>query len=251
VVTGEARPDPKGRTLTYCLPTFRDAPNGWFTKTGTYACASSYRWFRDVFCTEERSVAERLGVSAYRIMDDMASRVPVGSEGLLFHPHLIGEGAPHWNPYLKGDFYGITLRHGKEHFCRAVLEGISFSIKASLTLFEELGIEIKEAKLIGGGSESRLWRRIISDVFGISILKPEFGDASFGSAVLGGIAVKVFKDFEDACESCVKIVDRVNPIEENVEKYEKLFRIYMKIDENLVGPARMLHEILSSFEPKH
>ncbi len=53
-----------------------------------------------------------------------------------------------------------------------------------------------------------------------------------------------FKDFTDATEKCIRIVDRLEPIPDNAEKYEKLFQIYMKIDSDLIDTSQRLHQIL-------
>ena len=244
VTTKEPVPDMKGRTVTYCLPTIENSPEGWFTKSGTASCGSARRWFRDVFGTEEMSVAERIGTTAFEFLDQMAEKVSVGSEGLFFHPYLMGELSPYFDSHLKGSFFGITMCHRKEHFCRAVMEGIAFSIRDSLGIFDEIGLSINDVQLIGGGVNSTLWRQILCNILGKDGKKPFTGDASYGSALLAGISVGTFKNLDDAVEKCV-MVDNITKHSAQVhDTYERFYRIYKKIHDDLAQTCRMLDETL-------
>jgi xylulokinase len=248
LTTKEPVPDLRGRTVTYCLPSVKQSPDGWFTKSGTASCASSHKWFRDTFGTEESSVAERIGTTAYELFNRMAERVSIGSEGLFFHPYLIGELSPYFDSHLKGSFFGITMRHRKEHFCRAVLEGIAFSIRDSLSIFDELHLPINDVQLIGGGVSSRLWREILCNILGKDGRKPATGDASYGSAMLAGVSIGIFKDLNDAVQKCVRIENITKHDAREHEKYEKLFVIYKKIHDDLAETSRILDETLQGFE---
>jgi len=240
VTTRQPRPDPKGRTVTYCLPTTHESADGWFTKTATLSCGSSYRWFRDVFCSQETLQAEQSGKTAFELMDRLAAQAPPCSEGLIFHPYLIGEGSPYWDPRLKGSFFGATLRHRRSHFCRSVLEGVAFSIKDSTSVFEELNLAVSDIRLIGGGSNSRLWRTILCNVLGLRGLKTSGGDSSFGSAVLAGVGVGVFRDLRDGVQRCAKIVEEAKPDPELHSHYERLFQMYR---ETQGATASLSHEL--------
>ena len=106
-----------------------------------------------------------------------------GCDGLLFHPYFLGERVPHWNPNLRGSFTGLTLDHGKAHFFRAVQEGVAFSLRDCLSEVDWGGIA--EARICGGGAKSRLWPKIIADVFGFPVVKMQYNDAStYGAALL-------------------------------------------------------------------
>lgn len=240
VTTKTPKPDMRGRTVTYCLPTIKGNPPGWFTKTATTSCGSSYRWFRDAFCEMEVLKAHEMGRSAYQLMDELAEKAPPGSMALIYHPYLEGEGAPYYDPDLRGSFIGITSLHKREHFCRAVLEGVAFSIMDSLEIFQELGIFPRKWSIIGGGARSRLWCQIVSDVFGVSLTKPAYEDASFGTAVLAGVGIGIYKDFEDALEELFEVEREFSPDARRHEYYVRIFRIYRAIRESL---EHAYHEI--------
>jgi xylulokinase len=244
IVTQTPKPDPLGRTVTYCLPTVGEKAEAWFTKTATLSCGSSYRWFRDVFCPVEVEHAERFGKTAFQLMDELAEQAPPCSEGLLYHPYLMGEGSPYWDPYLKGSFFGFTLRHKRAHFCRSVLEGVAFSIRDSLSVFQGLGLKLVEARLIGGGVKSRLWRQILCDILGVRGLKTSGEDSSFGSAVLAGVGVSAFKNLCEGVDRCVKIIDVTEPDPELHVLYEELYLVYKEVHDVTASVARKLHRLL-------
>lgn len=243
IITRTPKPDPLGRTVTYCLPTVREEAEAWFTKTATLSCGSSYRWFRDVFCSSELKRAARLRKTAYQLMDMLAEEAPPCSEGLIYHPYLMGEGSPYWDPHLKASFFGFSIRHGRAHFCRSVLEGVAFSIRDSLSIFQELGLTLSEARLIGGGAKSQLWRRILCDILGVRGLKTSGEDSSFGSAVLAGVGVSAFKSLHEGVERCVKIVDVTKPDPETHLLYEELYTLYKEVHDATSSISRKLHRL--------
>ena len=201
----------------------------WYPGTATKAAASSYRYYRDTFGMD------------YRELDEGASVVPVGCEGLIFHPYINGELTPYADPLLCGSFTGIRATHTRGHFTRAVLEGVSLSLLDSKLYFDSLGVSHKPvATLIGGGAKGELWRQITADVLGMTLRVTESSDSSLGSAMLVGIALGVFKDAKEAVTLCIKEKSVTEPIPENTDKYRKIFERYKKIAEAL---SPIYHEL--------
>lgn len=194
----------------------------WYPGTGTKSCASSYRWYRDTFGGE------------YKELDNAAKDIPIGADGLIFHPYLNGELTPYADPMLCGSFTGIRSTHTKAHFTRAVLEGVAYSLLDSKLYLDSKNITYnKVATVIGGGAKGKLWRQMIADCLGITLKTTNSSDSSLGSAMLAGIAVGVFKDAKDATSKCVKELDITYPNSENTEKYRKVFQKYKKIHDAL------------------
>lgn len=194
----------------------------WYPGTATKAAASSYRWYRDTFGGD------------YRELDAGAAERPIGANGLMFHPYINGELTPYNDPMLCGSFIGVRAEHTKADFTRAVLEGVSFSLLDSMNSLNELGIpHDSHATLIGGGANGKLWRQITADMLGITLKTTESSDSSFGSAMLAGIAVGVFKDAVDAVEKCVKVKDVVEPNPDNTAKYAEIFKTYKQVHDAL------------------
>ncbi|MBO5908239.1 MAG: xylulokinase, partial [Clostridia bacterium] len=194
----------------------------WYPGTATKSCAASYRWYRDTFGGE------------YKELDMGAAELPIGCDGLIFHPYLNGELTPYADPMLCGSFTGVRATHTKAHFTRAVLEGVAYSLLDSKLYLDSLGIPYNSvATAIGGGTKGKLWRQMIADALGIALKTTESSDSSFGSAMLAGIAAGVFKDAADAVAKCVKEVDITYPNSDNTSKYREVFEVYKKIHDAL------------------
>ncbi len=190
--------------------------------TATKSCAASYRWFRDTFGGD------------YAELDRAAEAVPIGSDGLVFHPYLNGELTPYGNPGLCADFTGVRAMHTKAHFARAVLEGVAMSMLDCMKTLENMNINhLNRAAIIGGGGKSPLWRQMIADALNIALDEMRYADSSFGSAMLAGVACGVFKDFRDAVGTCNEVVSETLPSSENNEKYSRVFEKYKAVQKAL------------------
>ncbi len=185
--------------------------------TATKSCASSFRWFRDSFGGE------------YNALCKSAESIPVGSDGLIFHPYLNGELTPYGNPKLRGSFIGIRSMHTKAHFVRAVLEGVAMSLVDCKKYLENKGVKMQSAFIIGGGANSVLWKQIVADALGITLVSTENNDSSFGSAMCAGISEGFFEDYAEAIKKCSVITGTTRPISGNSIKYRELFEKYKKI----------------------
>ncbi|MDR0337254.1 MAG: hypothetical protein LBI18_09210 [Planctomycetaceae bacterium] len=194
----------------------------WYSGTATKSCAASYRWYRDVFGND------------YSQLDNEAKMIEIGSQGLMFHPYLNGELTPHADPLLCGSFVGIRAGHVKAHFTRAVLEGVALSLLDCKSVMETLQIDHDSvATIIGGGAKSSLWRRILADTLGMTLIQKENSDSSFGSAMLAGIAIGFFKDFSESVHLCTRERSRTEPITNHTEQYKILYEKYKLIHQSL------------------
>ena len=194
----------------------------WYPGTATKAAASSYRWYRDTFGGD------------YAELNVGAEEIPIGAEGLMYHPYINGELTPYADPLLCGSFIGMRATHTKAHFTRSVLEGVALSLLHSKKTLEEIGIALSgKATIIGGGAKGELWRQITADCLGMELVKTVSSDSSLGSAMLAGVAMGVFKTCEEAVKACIKPECITNPIKENTEKYAKLFEEYVAVHDAL------------------
>lgn len=111
-----------------------------------------------------------------------AAELPVGAGGLSFLPYLAGERSPDW-PQARGVIHGLTagaLRAGPLY--RAALEGATFALLTGWQHMEALGVTADELRVVGGGAQSLLWRRILADAFQLPLRFPVEAE----SAALGG-----------------------------------------------------------------
>lgn len=194
----------------------------WYPGTATKAAASSYRWYRDTFGGD------------YAQLNVGAEEIPIGSEGLLYHPYINGELTPYADPSLCGSFIGVRATHTKAHFTRSVLEGVALSLLHSKKTLEEIGITLSsKATIIGGGAKGELWRQITADCLGMELVKTVSSDSSLGAAMLAGVAMGVFASCEEAVAACIKVESVTTPIRENTEKYRQLFEEYVAVHDAL------------------
>ena len=206
-----------------CIVNYSHIVDGlWYPGAGTKAAASSYRWYRDTFGGE------------YTTLNEGAESVPVGCEGLRYHPYINGELTPYADPTLCGSFIGIRTHHTKAHFTRSVLEGVSLSLMHSKKTLEELGLHLgKRATVIGGGAKGQLWRQITADCLGMELVKTVSSDSSLGSAMLAGVAMGVFDSPQTAVKLCVKAENITTPIAENTKQYERILQEYIAVHDAL------------------
>jgi len=211
-------------------------PGFGFTITGTNSCASAHRWLRDQFFTGHApGEPETDKTDAFDVMERLASTIPPGSNGLLFHPYLQGERSPYWDPKLRADFIGITMQHTRGHFVRAMYEGIAFSLLDCLESLRTQGLQLLSTRIIGGGTRSKTWREIVCNVIGSPIEVPENGDASYGAALIAGVGAGVFSSELDAVDRCVKITERIEPNRSLHEFYQEVFSIYKESQAKLAA----------------
>lgn len=212
-------------------------PGLWYTITGTNGCASAHRWLRDRFFMRPGDS----GSEIFAHMDKLAAEQPLGSNGLLFHPYLQGERAPYWDPLLRADFVGMTSRHQPGHFVRALYEGIAFSLLDVLGEFRARGLDMTEARIVGGGSRSALWRQIVADTLDVRIVLPAVTDASYGAALLAGVAAGLFPDERAAAAHGKASLYVHEPHPPSVRRYEDLFGLYKETQSRLSDINHRLH----------
>jgi xylulokinase len=206
--TNEYRFDPTGELHAYC----HAVPDTWHLMGVTLSAGGSLRWFRDTLCEAEKADAARTGRDVYDIITDLAATAPVGSDGLLFLPYLTGERTPHADPNARGVFFGLSLRHTKAHMARAVLEGVTFSLRECLDLLCALGQSCARVRVSGGGSRSAFWRQMMADVFGTEIVEVNVTQgAAYGAALLAGVGTGIYANAEQACERTVHETGSTKP----------------------------------------
>lgn len=188
------------------------------------------RWFRDEFAAMETQVGKASGIDSYDLMGMEASQVVPGCEGLVMLPHLQGAMAPEANPRASGVFYGFTLRHGRRHFTRAIMEAVGFIVRRNIEVIEGLGVPVNEVRALGGGARSRIWKQIEADIIGRPVLTTTNEEAAtLGAAILAGKAVGLYSSVEEAAEKMIQVKERFEPASENRAVYDETFNTYVKL----------------------
>jgi xylulokinase len=154
---------------------------------------------------------EVLSESSVKSLDALAATVPAGSNGLIYLPYLDGERSPIFDPDSRSIFFGLSKIHKKQHFMRAVLEGVAFELRSILDVLRERH-PIERMRIIGGGSNSRIWKQIIADICSISLagLSVPADDAgSLGIAAAAGAGAGLFKDVAEGVK-CITETDVID-----------------------------------------
>jgi xylulokinase len=199
-------------------------PGKYLLQGGTVGGGASFKWLRENFFPN-LSFAE---------MDELAKAVPPGSDGVIFLPYMAGERSPVWDPAAKGVFYGFDFAKNKSHFIRSVMEGVAYSLLHNLETAKETGNEANILYSNGGAANSDLWMQIKSDAASKPICVPQSDTATtLGAAILGGVAVGIYKDFADAVKSTVRIKKTFYPNAENHKIYRRRYETYLALYKNL------------------
>ena len=218
--------DPTGELHSYC----HALPDTWHLMGVTLSAGGSLRWFRDALCQPEMSEAARTGRDVYDIITELAATAPAGSDGALFLPYLTGERTPHADPNARGVFFGLGLRHTKAHMARAVLEGVTFSLRECLDLLCGLGQSCNRVRVSGGGSRSAFWRQMMADVFRAEIVEVNVTQgAAYGAALLAGVGAGVYRDAWEACDLAVQETGSTKPgpdVGAYAEAYDRYRALY-------------------------
>jgi gluconokinase len=187
------------------------------------------KWFLDVFMDTDLSHEEKM-----KNILDQAAGVPAGAEGLIFLPYIYGERAPVWDASAKGVFIGVSSIHKKEHFMRAVLEGISFSFLQIIESLEETGEPVHTIFANGGFIQSSLWVKILADVLNKKIVVSHAADASAMGAIF--IAMKylgLLKEWRDV-KSFIEVDEEFEPDLALHKQYSANYEIF----EHLYGKLK-------------
>ncbi len=208
--------DPAGRVHTFC----HAVPGKWHVMGVTQGAGLSLQWFRNQLAPG----------ASYDELTAEASRAPLGSDGLYWLPYLMGERTPHLDSAARGGWIGLTARHGRAELARAVLEGVSYSLKDCLEIIEHLGVDLTAVRASGGGARSPFWRQMLADVFGrpVVTLATQEGSA-YGAALLATVGTGHFATVEEACAATIREVSRVQPETEAAAAYGRRYPVFQRM----------------------
>jgi xylulokinase len=226
--------DPRGRVHTFC----HAVPGRWHVMGVTQGAGLSLRWFRDQF-----GAGADDGRDPYERLAEEAARAPVGANGALWTPYLMGERTPHLDPYARAALVGLTASHTRAHIIRALLEGVAFSLRDTFEIFKEMHVPVEQIRLGGGGARSPLWRQIQADVYGhtVEIVAAEEG-AAYGAALLAGVCAGAWTDVDAACETVVRVAATIEPEPDAAgllaRQYERFRALYPALRAITAGAAQ-------------
>ena len=209
--------EPDGRLHAFC----HAVPGMWHFMGVMLSAAGSLQWYRD-------TLAPKMS------FDDLlkeAESAPAGCEGLQFLPYLSGERTPYPDPLARGAFIGLTLRHGRAHMTRAVLEGVSFGLKDIFALIQNAGLgTIRQVRASGGGTKGALWRQILASVLETELVTVNTTEgAAYGAALLAGVGSGAWDNVSKACLSVIKITGSTPSQPMETDAYHKAYPMYREL----------------------
>jgi xylulokinase len=207
--------DPKGRLHTFC----HAIPGRWHVMGVTQAAGLSLRWFRDQLAAG----------TSYDQLTTEAALVPPGADDVLWAPYLMGERTPHCDPNARAALVGLAASHGRGHIVRAIMEGVAFSLRDTLSIFSELQVPIGNIRLGGGGSRSALWRQIQADVYGQPVDTAADEGAAHGAAILAAVGIGLWPTVDAACDALVRGAATTSPEPAVVGRMNDRYRAYRRL----------------------
>jgi len=223
VHSDEMQFDKQGRLHTFC-----HAVRGKWHMMGVNLCAGgSLQWFAD-------NLATAGSANIFQTMNRAAAKVNAGSDGLFFLPYLAGERTPHCDPHARGCFIGLTMSHTQGHMVRSVMEGVMYSLRDSLEIFEDMDVPARQIRTSGGGAKSKLWREMQANVLGKKVItiNTDQGPA-LGVALLAAVGAGAYSNIQQACNAVIKETS-VTPVQRKLKRaYDKNFPIYQQLYQSL------------------
>ncbi|MBN2335373.1 hypothetical protein JXL21_07400 [Candidatus Bathyarchaeota archaeon] len=228
LVTDEPVFDSRRRTWT----NMHVEPGRWILESNAGYTGQAYRWVRDNYgeCPD------------YETLNGLASKVPVGSNGLYAYlgAHVFDAGPPYWSQDHLGD---TPIQHvviGLKEFsagelARAVLESNCYAVRANLERLSSVaGLEFPYLKFCGGNSRSGLWVQIQADVLGVPVVVPRCSDGTaVGTAVCAAVGSGAYRGFREAVEGMVRLMEPVHPRMESHREYGRLYEMWLRLREGL------------------
>ena len=237
--------DEQGRVHTFC-----HAVRGkWHVMGVVLSAGGSFQWYRNQLGQPEAATAAAMGLDPYTLLTAEAAQAPAGSEGLFFLPYLTGERTPHADPDARGAWIGMSLRHGRPHLVRSVLEGATFAMRDCLEIIKGMGIPVEQIRLSGGGARSDFWRQLQADVYGhpVVTINAEEGPA-YGVALLAAAGTGAYKDVVEACEATISVVSKTATDAARAGRYDEAYPIYQKLYQSLKSDFQTIARFVASQE---
>jgi gluconokinase len=228
IVTKTSRPDPQERLFNYVVQKNFFVCGGPVNNGGIVL-----KWFAENFLDRDSQSS-----NDFDWFLKEASKVQVGSNGLVFLPFLLGERAPYWDATLRGAFVGLDIRHTKKHMMRAVVEGICFGLCSVMKATEETYGKIHTLYASGGFTQSAAWLQMLCDILNKKILIAGKGDASaLGAAFIALYAGGYIKDFTEA-KRMIPIEKEFEPNSNNHSAYKQQFAIFESLVPKIKIPLK-------------
>jgi xylulokinase len=208
--------DPAGRVHTFC----HAVPGKWHVMGVTQGAGLSLQWFRNQLAPG----------AAYGALTAEAAQSPAGAHGLFWLPYLMGERTPHLDAAARGGWIGLTARHTRADLIRAVIEGVSYSMRDCLDIVESLGVPVQSVRASGGGAQSAFWRQLLAGILDKRVVTLETQEGSaYGAALLALAGTGEYGSVREVCRAAIRETGSVLPDAADAAFYEKGHKVYQSL----------------------
>ena len=212
----------------------RSASGNWMHFGISDAAGTSMRWFADHLSGQGPLRDPDAVSAAYDALTSEAAQVSAGSDGLFFFPYLLGERTL-GSGQSRASFVGATLGHGRAHFTRAVLEGITFEDRRALQCVCPAGPQ-GPVRCTGGGAGSAVWNQIRADIFGHPVQTLASAEGGIlGASILAGVGAGWYPDAAAGARRVVSPSATWAPAAAAMARYAGAFRTFCTVHDALHG----------------
>ena len=217
--------NPNGDLQMFC----NNAPGLWHAFGCPLTSGGAYRWYRDTLRKDLIEQARIQNTNVYNLLNAEAEQSVPGSHGVIFAPYLSGERCPYPDPYARGVFYGLSLGTTGADMTRAVMEGVTFSLKQVIDLLTKF-TPCEKVYTSGGGSRSALWRQMQADIFNLPVytMSASGEGGAYGAIMVAGVGCGVWKNLAEAT-SILKVETETLPNPATQSAYREAFETYAQI----------------------
>ncbi|PWH13461.1 MAG: autoinducer-2 kinase [Anaerolineae bacterium] len=209
---------------------FAAMPNMWQAETIVFFPGLAVRWFRDAITPDIKAKAIESGRDPYTYLEEMAREVPPGSYRIL-PIYSDAMDYMHWR-HAAPSILNLSLdpeRTSRAAIFRALQENAAIVTRTNLDRIEKLtGKSDQSVTFAGGASKGFLWPQILADVLQKEVQIPVVKEATaLGAAINAGIGVGIYRNYEEAVQTVVKIERIYQPSRENKEVYQDLYERWL------------------------
>lgn len=182
------RPNPDQGLHTFC----HALPGQWHQMGVMLSAASCLRWVTQL--THAASEAA--------LLDDIAAAGDAARRAApLFLPYLSGERTPHNDPDASGVWFGLRHDTSRALLGYSVLEGVAFGLRDSYLALRAAGGSLRSTALVGGGSQSRYWARLLASALDLPLSLNSGAEvgAALGAARLALLAANPRLSVAEVC----------------------------------------------------
>jgi xylulokinase len=184
-------------------------------------------WFVDQFVARGKADA-----SVFKQLEESASELPIGSDGLLVQPYFSGVMDPHWDISARGVILGLSGSHNEAHIYRALIEAITLDqVMCTEDMETAVGQPVTHYVAIGGGASSALWRQMLADASGKPVhISTTLEASALGAGMIAAYGAGWYNSITDASEAMAgEHTITVEPDQSRSDSYRELLPIYRKL----------------------